>query len=767
MFVSRRIPPLLASRLRAGLSNAHHLEQPIGRLRVQPSTTSAIFTTHSLWSGSSDVEPIAKTLTSNAEPTQVDHASVEERTIPALQDFQEGLRIALDHDQYDVASVLLQQLTKIYSVDSASRLTVFHDFLKRDDLDQFDPAALVSVFNLIKSSPFEVKQLQTEGVFRFLSREGVDTSAFAAGFDCIMAHLSTLQTPSGVNALDFKPPAAVGASFKLTRDLVSDDPQRSLALFDLLVDTGNVPAECLPGEEAMENADIKFVVLSSLSKASIHWGWFLAAARFTLDLLDPKAKENPFIPLLAIETLASLLDGPVQRQPLEYMNACFELIEESHAIQPVPDNLIVQFYKVAKEYDQGAAAEKLYGHSVRHRHHAPTHPYPLPPNSTLGWLMQHLSTSSQQLDLLRCLASDVARRPAILPPAMRPGFIAATASAGNASLARSLWEAYSRGKERHLVFASPKLLVPMVRLFAMVVKQKDKQLERAEAESQTRRRNGPSRPGKDPAILRQDRASAQGFLDRLLDEYERCHHPISRASHFVFTTYVQACFVAGHHEEGLALMQALTERAELPDRHDINVMLNGIALRDPRQAVRVLNQMTESKRLSPDTTTYGTIMTRALDHRDFELVDDMIDLLVGPKARFKVPRFTLKSVAGILRALAFSRPEEPMEDRAARLRRAMSILEEWMTTNNSTSAQMGIFLSKAALQVGDPAMAFKFWDLMVRQAVRFRDIEHTQLRVAIANLVESHGREGSISTEEQERMLGLLERKSRNQSVHS
>jgi len=224
-----------------------------------------------------------------------------------------------------------------------------------------------------------------------------------------------------------------------------------------------------------------------------------------------------------------------------------------------------------------------------------------------------------------------------------------------------------------------------------------------------------------------------------MEEFRISHEPMAEAPHLVLTTYARACFIVGKFAEGFATFKHLLNRKEVPDMHDVNVALSAVAEQSPRLAARMIRRML-AKGLSPDAITFGTVLHRAINHNDKELVDEMISRI----KEMKDVRLSLKTVTGLVRAIMYAGNDDSADAKRTKLKDTLNILKSLTQANFIASPQTGKFLVATALQAEDPEIAFTFWQLLVRETTEWNGKEHITQRKQISYMLKQHRDRGLL-----------------------
>jgi hypothetical protein len=253
-------------------------------------------------------------------------------------------------------------------------------------------------------------------------------------FPILLSHLKPIRVPPGALSLTYDPPALVHVSFSfLQKLLTTQQNQLALEVFEVLVDSKHIPPEAIYGMDT-SSKDFRFIVVSALVRACLHWNWRALGAKFLTDMLRSDHFRKLSIFDLTVDTLYALLDTPTSND----VRACRSLICEIHAVAPVPDGLIRQFYNSAVQCMLGGEAEAFYAFA-RSPAVVESHQYPPPRGLALAWLMQHLTVYSKNTHLGRLLATQVMEGHEPIPIQYRARFIAITAAHGYATVART-WQ---------------------------------------------------------------------------------------------------------------------------------------------------------------------------------------------------------------------------------------------------------------------------------------------------------------------------------------
>jgi len=239
------------------------------------------------------------------------------------------------------------------------------------------------------------------------------------------------------------------------------------------------------------------------------------------------------------------------------------------------------------------------------------------------------------------------------------------------------------------------------------------------------------------------------FAEYIVAEFRRVHEPLTNAQHYDLTSLARAYFMLGNVSAGFETFNTLLQRREMPDMHDINVALSAMAEYSPRGAARMIERMIQLG-MQPDSITFGTVIHFATIHRDKELIMSLIS-----RARHvHNGQLSLKSVQALIRAGI----EESISEHtlSANLERALEIIQSLTASNFGCSPDTGKYCIVASLNVGNPALAFKFWRLLVQHKIDWADTGHLILRRRMATQIRKQHKTGELSALQEQAMLIAL-----------
>jgi hypothetical protein len=611
-------------------------------------------------------------------------------------------------------------------------------------------ARLHSLLVLLKSSGSlaDLKGLTVVRLTKTMVAQLSEDSDSGSSLSILLSLLDrSLRWPSvratGTGAISYHPPAVVQLSYHLIQTLLrAHRDHEAIDIFQVLVKCNNIPPEAVR-ETNSASTDPSFIILSTLVRSSLHWGWRGSAVELCKILL--LAKMSPSAPVieLTVDVLYALLETPNSADLDRFSYLIRKLDARAVDFRP-PHGLIRLFYESAYKLNAGKSAETLYEHT-QSTDVASQHKYPSPQGRALTWLLSQLAVTSRNIYLSRRLANHVVDSCEPIPLQDRARFIAIVASSGYGLLARALWERYTVGRDRNVVLGNATVMLRMVSLYSYTIRKTQSLLDGVAKKEEN---DGVDEVVKSERSLYEDRMKdITTFMHMLVAEYRRIKKPLSTAGHYDLTSLARAYFMLGDVSAGFDAFKALLNRKEIPDMHDINVALSAMAEYNPRRAARIIHLMIR-RGLQPDPVTFGTVIHYASIHKDAELVS----ALVHKAYQADNGELTLKSVQALIKATI------EMEDPSlgTSLEQALEIIQSLIDSNLFCSPNTGKYCVAASLDVQKPVLAFKFWKLLVHNKIEWHDSQHSLLRQRIAGQALKHNRLGWLDADLEKVILHTL-----------
>lgn len=550
-------------------------------------------------------------------------------------------------------------------------------------------------------------------------------------FPHVISHLKRIVVPNAAAALSHRPRPFVQTCFKLARRLVQLDEQTTaLELFQVLVKTRHVPQQIVSSIDA-SHKDFGFLIRSALVRAAIHWDWRTLAADVLKDMVSTTEWQHPQVVSGVLECLYGLLESPSGAD----VSSCSEILRTLDAGGvDLPDGLCRQFYLLAHKWNKGDAAMAFYAFTLRDEVRTDRPTVAIPPGPALTWLLAHMTIQRRKAHLGRRLVRQVAMGQTALAVHDRARFIQLACLGSYSADARILYERYIVGRDRDLVRGDGRVLVRMVSLFSKLIKQAEFKLAQEGAKVQECSVQDPQRE------LWKDRVEDfKRFIQRVLAEYREVHEPLEQASHFALTSLARCLIMTGEFNEAFDLVKRVLERRELPDVHDINVALTALAEYNPNTAMQLVEHMS-LQGIRPDSATFGTVIHHGILHGHAGVVKRAIEMAQRLDERISNKAVVLLIRASVSADLKSGRVKE-------NLVRALRMLKRLKSKDLSSPDLSGKYLVYASLRAHEPELAYKFWDLLVREGSEWTDGEQVYLRGLIGRMTRKHVRLGWMTEE--------------------
>ncbi|THG99409.1 hypothetical protein EW026_g2938 [Hermanssonia centrifuga] len=242
--------------------------------------------------------------------------------------------------------------------------------------------------------------------------------------------------------------------------------------------------------------------------------------------------------------------------------------------------------------------------------------------------------------------------------------------------------------------------------------------------------------------------SVRAFAGRVMDTFIESIGSLQHASHFELNALSRAYFQMNKISEGFDTLKVILDRKEIPDPHDINVALSALSAHDPREATQMIRRMVDLG-LTPDSVTFGTVIHHAVLHNDSALVTILIKLA----KRVGVEHLDYKTLGTLIRGAVTEFGEDDPE---AQLRTAQELMDALLNAGFVPSPAMGMDCILAALHASDPVAAFKFWKLIVKDKVDWKDFKQVVYRARIARAIRRYYKEKSLDPDKSRAMLSEL-----------
>jgi hypothetical protein len=648
------------------------------------------------------------------------------------------IRRAKRDDNYRFIRILINQIIS-NSGDENTRANKLRFALLSVPLDKLPPKTVVSMVRIVTKFLGQ-EYHSTKVVDRIISLIVQSPSNTARELlDLIFPSLffnlqnTTLQEHTGT------PSPFVFASFTLLRWLLPRSQERSVELYKMFVDTGHVPSISLQ-DENVTSGTLNALLYSSSIRTCCQKGWRELAAEFIHDYLKGGKDHQTLGIDLILELVGYLLDSPSEAD----LYQCCNFIIQLHRIQPVPDEVIHDFYAIAAQFQMSGPAKRLYLFTEATRFDK-FHNYPLPQGHSLVWLAKNLANDDSTRPAFESLVNKAheQRQDILIPVSHQPYYLILVVEEGFGLIAQSLWEEWSPGIHGEVIRGSPKILVRIIRLARSMAR---KQKERL---THLKKCNPPDSAEIELSI---DKLRAiSSFTKKVLRAFITQHEPLYSADHIVLTSLARACFVLGLVSQGFDCLQTLLRRSEKPDIVDINVGLTILAEYEPRAAAAFAATMLHYD-VQPDEFTFSTIIHHAM-------VKNELDLCIELARQMKetlTPNSNFQPFYGMVSASIAKRTHDTPQQRVLRLKTVLQVLQlmQYPKDRFMMHPEVGQSLIRASLP-DYPEVAFEFCKLLSKDILHNDPGYYDQVQL-IRNALRKAWNLGHIQEIEMKGMLSEL-----------
>ncbi|EJC97941.1 uncharacterized protein FOMMEDRAFT_23989 [Fomitiporia mediterranea MF3/22] len=251
------------------------------------------------------------------------------------------------------------------------------------------------------------------------------------------------------------------------------------------------------------------------------------------------------------------------------------------------------------------------------------------------------------------------------------------------------------------------------------------------------------------------------FAYKVLDAFQRSKEPLSRASHYDLSALARASDILGLVRQSMRSLQSIVQRKEVPDTHDMNVVIKAMATRDPERAELILVRMLEGG-MHLSAVSFSTIISEAIRRRNTSLASHVYSraVRVGHK---EIGPITTSALLGACLDACLT-PRDPnikwSPHKTAKLNEFLRQIYTLITTKTGaeivTTRELGARCVGAALRLEEPEMAFYFWRKFMKEKMPWDSDQHKELRHTIAVMVEKAQAMGRVEANVGGRMITEL-----------
>ena len=610
--------------------------------------------------------------------------------------YVQELREAKQHNNYHRVRTLISKIILADQADEPTRANRLQFALLSVSLFKLPPNMVVSMLRIVTT--FLGQEYHSTRVIDRIIPLIMNSSPNSARelVDLIFPSLLfNLKNTKPREIMTGTPSPFVLASFTLLRWLLPRSQERGAELYKILVETGHVLSITLQNENVKSGSLYTLLYAPSI-KTCGQRGWTELAAGFLDDYLNSGEGSQTLGIDLALELVGYLLDSPSEKD----LHVCCNLIERLHTIQPVPDEIIRDFYAIATEFNLSGPAKRLYlfTRDMRIDKFKP-HNYPLPQGRSLLWLAEFLVSDDSTRPYFESLVNEAHERhqDVSIPAPHQPPYLRLVVEEGFGLIAQALWEEWAQGNSGEIIRGSPEILVRMIRLTRASARKQEERLDFLE------KCNHPNSAEIDASKGSLDDISI--FADKVLRAYITRHEPLFEADHIVLTTLARAHFVLGNVSEGFHCFRILLRRFVKPDIVDLNVGLTALAEYEPRAAAAFVATMVHYD-VQPNEITFSTIIHHAMMKDDLDLCTEIalqMKETLAPGPNFQ-PFYSMASASVV------ERTDDSPQRQLTRLKTVLKVLRIMNYPPNRfiMHPEVGQSLIRACLP-HYPEVAFEFW----------------------------------------------------------
>ncbi|KAL5519973.1 hypothetical protein ACEPAG_1633 [Sanghuangporus baumii] len=249
------------------------------------------------------------------------------------------------------------------------------------------------------------------------------------------------------------------------------------------------------------------------------------------------------------------------------------------------------------------------------------------------------------------------------------------------------------------------------------------------------------------------------FAHKVLDAYRRAKEPLHRASHHDLNALARASDMLGSVRQSMQALQTIVDRKEIPDTHDMNVVMIAMAARDPMRAEEMLGLMLQEG-MHLNILTFTAVIFGWLKKGNTKRASRVYSRAM----RAGHAKLTADVGTGLLIALVDSccssdegnavgqvRTDDWMH--RTFLRQAYSLIKTESYRNSALPYDFGERCVGAALRLEEVGLALYFWKQLLETAALCETGQRRELRHGIARLVAKATAKGTIEVEEGDRMI--------------
>ncbi|KDQ20784.1 hypothetical protein BOTBODRAFT_26801 [Botryobasidium botryosum FD-172 SS1] len=531
--------------------------------------------------------------------------------------------------------------------------------------------------------------------------------------------------------------------------------------------------------ESSKRSSFETIVLETLVRCCIKWGWWKRAVELTISLLDTAAwtaKKGQLVHDL-IQALNCELTPLAAEHCAALICATIRGDSQSAGTIVLPNHALWQFYDTCASLSLPGPMSRVYQHlrciesgeedvlrdaSLEiYQLKAPLHPPPK--NAALEFLLKHYVVTIKDSRKARklaqfALAYQRSTHIPILTTPHIPGYLSVLARGRLYSEVKEYWDSFRNLKGGEMIGGNARVVSRLVSTFVRL-SNAEKDGRRKSSRSGVVGQGSEAELGPHPSSARPshpsvssteaiDRLAAQvfestaepqdphyQFASAILDDFTQMKQPLASAAHHDLTTIAACSFSLGRFDVAFTTLNQILSRREIPDAHDINVLLLGLAKHNPARAAKFLEMHMQDGKGTYEEYAIGwtSIVQTAIAQGDWHTADRLLGVKTryGPLVKHMTSQGLGTILLGILDAAQSPQQRREAVDKALWLLRKVSQRDP----RSMPDPRIGFRCVAAALGAGLAQDALSFWRILMKGKIPAGDRSHLTLRKGLARLV--------------------------------
>ncbi|KAH8114311.1 hypothetical protein DFH11DRAFT_1877634 [Phellopilus nigrolimitatus] len=270
------------------------------------------------------------------------------------------------------------------------------------------------------------------------------------------------------------------------------------------------------------------------------------------------------------------------------------------------------------------------------------------------------------------------------------------------------------------------------------------------------------------------------FARTVFNAFRLSKEPLVRAAHYDLNALSKAAELLGSVQLSTRTLQVLLERQEVPDIHDLNVVVAATAARNPEHGELMLMLMLE-RGIGASSHTFSAVMNVALASGDItrasrvygqalrlglaELLPNTAEAFLKACLNVVSPLQTVASrresvggadVSSFALAKIDPQAQKRVEKHKVYMQQVYALVTSEVRPVRIRTAQLGARCVDAALRAEEAGLAFRFWKILVESRAAWDSVWQKNMRRVIADMIRKDCGHGQLGESEGARMLAEL-----------